>query len=183
MSVFSGARTAAAVSLLSGNRSMLSTTPSSTSRPAGSKANHAAPTVIASLHRTVTVLEPFSTAALWRGWNSMTCCRTGMTPVYGNGLEGLTFRDPLSPARVSAWHWKSGTAEPRQSRTDPPASTSRRPGPLRLSGTSDGSTEAINGRLEHLRASALGFHNLTHYIARSLLETGGFRPHPRPLMR
>jgi Transposase len=48
-------------------------------------------------------------------------------------------------------------------------------------GTSNGPTEAI-GRLEHLRGSALGFRNLTNYIARSLLETGGFRPrlpHPR----
>ncbi|AZZ40961.1 ISL3 family transposase [Acidipropionibacterium jensenii] len=42
--------------------------------------------------------------------------------------------------------------------------------------TSNGPTEAINGRLEHLRGSALGFRNLTHYVARSLLETGGFRP-------
>ena len=40
----------------------------------------------------------------------------------------------------------------------------------------NGPTEAINGRLEHLRGSALGFRNLTNYIARSLLETGGFRP-------
>ena len=40
-------------------------------------------------------------------------------------------------------------------------------------GTSNGPTEAINGRLEHLRGSALGFRNLTNYIARSLLETGG----------
>ncbi len=48
-------------------------------------------------------------------------------------------------------------------------------------GTSNGPTEAINGRLEHLRGSALGFRNLTNYIARSLLETGGFRSrlHPR----
>ncbi|MFN7149866.1 MAG: ISL3 family transposase [Microthrixaceae bacterium] len=48
-------------------------------------------------------------------------------------------------------------------------------------GTSNGPTEAINGRLEHLRGSALGFRNITHYIARSLLETGGFTPalHPR----
>ena len=48
-------------------------------------------------------------------------------------------------------------------------------------GTSNGPTEAINGRLEHLRGSALGFRNLTNYVARSLLETGGFRPrlHPR----
>ena len=43
-------------------------------------------------------------------------------------------------------------------------------------GTSNGPTEAINGRLEHLRGSALGFRNLTNYIARSLLESGGFRP-------
>jgi len=38
-----------------------------------------------------------------------------------------------------------------------------RPGP------SIGPTEAMNGRLEHLRGSALGFRNLTNYIARSLL--------------
>ena len=50
-----------------------------------------------------------------------------------------------------------------------------------LPGTSNGPTEAINGRLEHLRGSALGFRNLTNYVARSLLEAGGFRPqlHPR----
>ena len=44
-------------------------------------------------------------------------------------------------------------------------------------GTSNGPTEAINGRLEHLRGSALGFRNLTNYVARSLLEAGGFRSH------
>ena len=46
--------------------------------------------------------------------------------------------------------------------------------------TSNGPTEAINGRLEHLRGSALGFRNLTHYITRCLLETGGFRPNYTP---
>ena len=46
--------------------------------------------------------------------------------------------------------------------------------------TSNGPTEAINGRLEHLRGSALGFRNLTHYITRCLLETGGFRPQLHP---
>ena len=46
--------------------------------------------------------------------------------------------------------------------------------------TSNGPTEAINGRLEHLRGSALGFRNLTNYIARCLLETGGFRPQLHP---
>jgi len=49
--------------------------------------------------------------------------------------------------------------------------------------TSNGPTEAINGRLEHLRGSALGFRNLTNYIARSLLETGGFRPQLHSGMR
>ena len=47
-------------------------------------------------------------------------------------------------------------------------------------GTSNGPTEAINGRLEHLRGSALGFRNLTNYITRSLLETGGFKQHLHP---
>ena len=47
-------------------------------------------------------------------------------------------------------------------------------------GTSNGPTEAINGRLEHLRGLALGFRNLTNYIARALLETGGFRPRLHP---
>jgi transposase len=50
-------------------------------------------------------------------------------------------------------------------------------------GTSNGPTEAINGRLEHLRGSALGFRNLSNYIARSLLETGGFRPQLHPQSR
>lgn len=49
-------------------------------------------------------------------------------------------------------------------------------------GTSNGPTEAINGRLEHLRGSALGFRNLTNYIARSLLETGGFRRQLHPAL-
>ncbi|GAA3515272.1 ISL3 family transposase [Georgenia daeguensis] len=47
-------------------------------------------------------------------------------------------------------------------------------------GTSNGPTEAMNGRLEHLRGSALGFRNLTNYIARALLEVGGFRPRLHP---
>lgn len=50
-------------------------------------------------------------------------------------------------------------------------------------GTSNGPTEAINGRLEHLRGSALGFRNLMHDIARSLLEAGGFRPLLHPQIR
>lgn len=52
-----------------------------------------------------------------------------------------------------------------------------RPGP------SNGPTAAINGRLEHLRGSALGVRNLTNHIARSLLEAGGFRPLLHPRMR
>ncbi len=46
--------------------------------------------------------------------------------------------------------------------------------------TSNGPTEAVNGRLEHLRGLALGFRNLTNYIARALLQASGFRPHLHP---
>lgn len=50
-------------------------------------------------------------------------------------------------------------------------------------GTSKGPTETINGRLEHLRGTALGLCNLTHYVIRSLLGTGRFRPLLHPQMR
>jgi len=50
-------------------------------------------------------------------------------------------------------------------------------------GTSNGPTEAINERLKHLRGTALGFRNLTNYITRALLDTGGFRPRLPPLLR
>ncbi len=42
--------------------------------------------------------------------------------------------------------------------------------------TSNGPTEAINGLLEHLRGTARGFRSLVNYIARCLLDAGGFRP-------
>lgn len=50
-------------------------------------------------------------------------------------------------------------------------------------GTSNGPKEAINGRIEHLRGTALGFRNLSHYITRSLLDTGGFRTQLHALLR
>lgn len=43
-------------------------------------------------------------------------------------------------------------------------------------GTSNGPTEATNSRLEHHRGTALDLRDLTHYILRPLLNTGGFRP-------
>ena len=43
--------------------------------------------------------------------------------------------------------------------------------------TSNGPTEAINGRLEHLRGIALGFRNLTHYTIRSLIHTERLKDH------
>ena len=49
-------------------------------------------------------------------------------------------------------------------------------------GTSNGPTEAINGRLERLRGFALGL-NLANYVAQSLLEAGGFRPQLQPRSR
>jgi transposase len=50
-------------------------------------------------------------------------------------------------------------------------------------GTSNGPTEAINGRIEHLRGTALGFRNLTHYITRALFDTGGFRTQLHAFLR
>ena len=43
--------------------------------------------------------------------------------------------------------------------------------------TSNGPTEAINGRLEHLRGIALGLRNLTSYTIRSLIHTGRLKDH------
>ena len=44
-------------------------------------------------------------------------------------------------------------------------------------GTSNSPTEAVNGRLEHLRGIALGFRNLTHYTIRSLIHAGRLKDH------
>ena len=43
--------------------------------------------------------------------------------------------------------------------------------------TSNGPTEAINGRLEHLRGIALGLRNLTSYTIRSLIHAGRLKDH------
>jgi transposase len=43
-------------------------------------------------------------------------------------------------------------------------------------GTSNAPTEEINGRLEHVRDSPPRIPQPDNYIARSLLEVGGFRP-------
>ncbi|MGO2941458.1 MAG: transposase, partial [Brevibacterium aurantiacum] len=49
-------------------------------------------------------------------------------------------------------------------------------------GTSNGPTEAINGRLEHLRGIALGFRNRGNYLIRSLLHAGGLGPLLQPYL-
>lgn len=43
-------------------------------------------------------------------------------------------------------------------------------------GTSNSPTEAVNGLLEHLRGTARGFRSIVNYVARCLLDAGGFRP-------
>lgn len=43
-------------------------------------------------------------------------------------------------------------------------------------GTSNGPTEAVNGLLEHLRGTARSFRSIVNYIARCLLNAGGFKP-------
>ena len=69
-----------------------------------------------------------------------------------------------------------GAGRGRETRPDVEEARRRRAPLLDYPRTSNGSTEAINGRLEHLRGTALGFRNPTNYAARSLLETGGCRP-------
>jgi transposase len=50
-------------------------------------------------------------------------------------------------------------------------------------GTSNGPTEAINGRIENLRGNALGLRNLANYVTRALLDAGGFRSSAHPGLR
>jgi len=52
-----------------------------------------------------------------------------------------------------------------------------------LPGASNGPTQVINGRLEHLRGSSLGFRILAHYIAQCLIEACGFRTQLHPSFR
>lgn len=49
-------------------------------------------------------------------------------------------------------------------------------------GTSNGPTEAINGRLEQLRGIALGFRYRGNYLIRSLLHDGGLGPLLQPYL-
>ena len=56
-------------------------------------------------------------------------------------------------------------------RPDAEAAGRRRAGLLRPARHLNGPTEAINGRLEHLRGSALGFRNLTNAVTHR--STGG----------
>lgn len=49
-------------------------------------------------------------------------------------------------------------------------------------GTSNGPTEATNGRLEHLRGIALGFRNISNYITRRVLDAGGIHTPTTPLI-
>ena len=91
------------------------------------------------------------------------------------GADGRADRRPSAAASQSCAH------RGRHPRSNVEEAPRRRARLLRTPRhPSNGPTEAINGRLEHLRGTALGFRNLTNYIARSLLEAGGFRPvlHP-----
>src|SRR5690606_31537325 len=79
---------------------------------------------------------------------------------------------PSAPARVG----RCARSDARSSATSPARSTDTSTPPRPPPRWPLDIHRRFNGRLEHLRGSALGFRNLTNYIARSLLETGGFRP-------
>jgi hypothetical protein len=83
--------------------------------------------------------------------------------------EGWSMRaacKELGISRSIAHIWKNGTTVRLKDGTAA-TSTPAAPAPA---------AQRPSGRLEHLRGTALGFRNLTNYVARSLLETGGFRP-------
>lgn len=50
------------------------------------------------------------------------------------------------------------------------------PWPIWTALTSNGPEETIDGRIEHLCGSALGFRNPTNHIARSMFDTGESSP-------
>ncbi|MDJ0315566.1 ISL3 family transposase, partial [Arthrobacter sp. H35-D1] len=107
--------------------------------------------------------------ATWGAYQCMIAAYRAEDPVKGKKLMQALI-DSLSsgvPAALKELKKMGGTLKRR---ADDVLAYFDRPG------TSNGPTEAINGRLEHLRGSALGFRNLTNYVARSLLESGGFRP-------
>ncbi|NMR21142.1 CpaF family protein [Cellulomonas fimi] len=86
---------------------------------------------------------------------------------YELHLHDLPDRHP----RVVAMEAREGSSEKDRA--------GRRAGEVTLS---DLVTDALRMNLRR-RGSALGFRNLTNYIARSLLETGGFRPRLHPQSR
>jgi len=98
--------------------------------------------------------------------------RPGQRP--GDDDQGDCVRQARRPGRAERGHHPG---------PDPEEALCGRPSLLRAPRTSNGPTEAINVRLEHILGTALGFRNLTHYIARSLLATGGFRPQLHPQLR
>ena len=97
------------------------------------------------------------------------------TPTLAAGLRTLsTLIDSLGSAVPTALTEFNTLGRTLKRRAADVLSSFTRPG------TSNGPTEPINGRLEHLRGSVLGLPNLTNYIARSLLAAGGSRPQLHP---
>jgi transposase len=86
---------------------------------------------------------------------------TGLIDSLGRGVPAAS-TELLSPGRT-----------PRKRAEDVLVPSDR-------TGTSNGPAEAVNGRLEHLRGSALGFRDLARHITGNLPEAGGFRPRPHP---
>ena len=78
------------------------------------------------------------------------------TRIDGQADNSISSGAPKSPAEII-----TPGRTPKKRAVDAPARFDR-------SGASNGPTEAINGRLEHLCGSALGFRNFTNCIARSL---------------
>lgn len=98
------------------------------------------------------------------------------------------YRDPdRAPAKTKLQAISTSVTRasgPRSSSYASSAARSRRVGDVLAyfdrPGTSNGSLQVINSRLEHLRGTAPGFRNIHNYSARALVDTGGFRPRIHP---
>lgn len=106
--------------------------------------------------------------ATWSVYHKIVSAYRARTPATGKAVMSKVI-DTLSPDVPQALE---ELAEPD------PTLNKRRTGILAYFDhphTTGGPTEAINGRLEHLRGNAPGFRNPNHYTTPNPIHTGGFK--------
>lgn len=125
--------------------------------------------------KTTTMVAPFHIIRLVG--DAPDVCRRRVQ-ISHHSTRGRTYH-PINPPRRTL-HTGADLLTAKQQRCLAQLSRDDRQVEVAHHGSSNGPTETINCRLEHLRGTALGFRNLTHYLARSLLEAGGYTPALHP---